>query len=156
MKRTTKIFSLTLFIMLFVSAIALFFVNAPTIKNTVEPTIEEFLTFEQEIIDLNKEFFDSQNNSGATGLDSEIDYSELGEFALKRLIVTGDVKNTYGAIKDISYGDMHILCYLTEDLTEAAYNKLVLDSSLTVMIDDIVEVEEYAETDYDYSSFRHR
>jgi len=81
-------------------------------------------------------------------------YRKYNKFALKRLIVNGEVNNTYGATNHISgYLDYNILCYDTEEDTKYAYNELKKDSELLVNTDGIVTPESYMDNEYDYSGF---
>ena len=122
-----------------------------------ENDVAEFLKFEQAILELN-------NTNGEKDLDNEIcavssksnddyDIRNDGEFALKRLIVQGKIQNTYGAINKISYNNLHILCYSSEQATELAYQQLSKNSSLDIIIDKIEKTQGYAEQDYSYTSY---
>ena len=119
--------------------------------------LESFLKFEQEIIDLNSQF-EKTSSTGKQKISSfmedenNVEPNSDSEFYLKRLIVQGEVQNTYGAIKDISYNNLHILCYLTEMETKQAYEELKKSEDLNVIIDEEVTINDYAENDYDYSS----
>ena len=120
-----------------------------------ESDLAEFLKFEQDIINLNSntEFFSISSLSIEDKSLNFLNSNENSEFALKRLIVQGDVKNTYGAIDKISYNDLHILCYLSEEDTQKAFEQLQKDNSLDVIIDKKENIEKYAEKDYSYLSY---
>ena len=96
-------------------------------ENTVADT-QAFLQFEQELMDMNSDLSmdtSDANASNDTGVGNSYSVSDDGEegndFGLKRLIVTGTVKNTYGAQKVASYDDLHILSYATEEETKIAH-----------------------------------
>ena len=73
------------------------------------------------------------------------------KYALKRLVVFGEVKNTYGASQVISgYDDITVLCYQTQEQTENAHKNLINDNA-EVYIDEIVSTASYSENVYDYS-----
>jgi len=113
--------------------------------------IASFLEFEKEIINLNKQndlsSFEVEDETNEIGIETnENDYS------LKRLIVQGNVSNTYGANKKVSYNNLHVLCYDSELETKQAYEALSKNSNLDVSIDEIVELEQYAEKEYSYTS----
>ena len=128
-------------------------------ENTSADT-QSFLQFEQDLMDMNSDLSmdtsddiaDDNNemkNSYSVSDDGEVE----NDFSLKRLIVTGTVKNTYGAQKVASYDDLHILSYATVEETKIAYKKLSADKSLIVSVDSVVEAEQYAEKEYDYSDY---
>lgn len=110
-----------------------------------------FLQFENAIMELNNK---NQNQLKAlsSGL-SEFNQNMQGEFALKRLIVQGNISDTYGATKKISYNNLHILCYSSEQATKKAFEQLSLNSSLDVMVDKQESLSKYAEKDYIYTSY---
>ena len=83
-------------------------------------------------------------------------YNIRNKFSLKRILVNGEVKNTYNASTFITgYKDYNVLCYDTIEETKYAYEQLLLDESLDVGLDAILSVseEEVAETEYDYSGY---
>ncbi|MBO5885077.1 MAG: S8/S53 family peptidase, partial [Clostridia bacterium] len=128
--------------------------------NEASSDLNQFLAFEQAVIDLNKnntplevkiEDGISQENQNVS--DTEIEQEEnFSKFELKRLIVTGDLKNNYGALNVYSYNDIHILAYSTEKETKLAYEELIKDSSLGVVIDQYHQTEGYADEAYDYTT----
>lgn len=131
--------------------------------NESNDDLSEFLQFEQKIIDMNNSddnvFYTSDNYSATYAnevLDTneEIEKCEESEFSLKRLIVQGKLTNTFGAIDRASYNNLHILCYETEQETQFAYEKLKELNDLDVVIDKYESVEEYAEKDYTYTSYK--
>lgn len=124
--------------------------NAESVSNTTD--VLQFIAGVKDLAGSDGVVFDSIVNSGDEILDSASSVST--KFALKRLIVNGDVKNNFGAIKDITgYKNYHILCYETKQQTEYAYNQLIKDENLVVAIDDIIESEAYYDTTYSYSSY---
>jgi len=141
---------------LFVLLVSFFFCDAFFAKAIDNNDMSSFLEFEQAIIDLNNEDNKSKNNQSMLLSYGRNNFSdeEDGEFSLKRLIVQGNLKKTYGASNVISYNNLHVLCYDSQKDTEYAYEKLLLDSSLDVFVDKIHKLEEYAEKDYDYSSYK--
>ena len=128
-------------------------------ENTSADT-QAFLQFEHDLMDMNSDLsMDTSDDNADDDNEMKNSYSvsddseEGNDFSLKRLIVTGTIKNTYGAQKVASYDNLHILSYATEDETKIAYNKLSADNSLIVSVDRIVQAEEYAEKEYDYSGY---
>ncbi|MBO5777691.1 MAG: S8 family serine peptidase [Clostridia bacterium] len=124
--------------------------DVPTDNNDTD----EFLSFEKEFLEMNSdagyiELDKSQNNAQNSLEIVETDNSS--QFNLKRLIVQGDIKDTYGAQKKASYNSLHILSYATEMETAKAYEALTKDKSLSVTIDSLVKTEGYADEEYDYS-----
>ncbi|MBO5777409.1 MAG: S8 family serine peptidase, partial [Clostridia bacterium] len=118
--------------------------------------ISSFLRFEQELIALNGDVNASLENAeryDSFVQDDNYFSNSTEEFYLQRLIVQGDVKDTYGASDVVSHNSLHILCYSSPQKTKSAYDKLSNDPSLTVSIDKYVETTEYAEQDYDYSAY---
>lgn len=124
--------------------------------------VTEFLKFEQAVIDFNnadelqidsdnQRDLMSANNDSTNKLQEQA--TTKSEFCLKRLIVQGDVADTYGAVDKISYNNMHILCYATEQSAKAAYEKLTKIDGLDVIIDRQEMLQNYAEKDYSYSSY---
>ncbi len=158
MKKILKIF--TICFILISSALA--FVFFPANRSTVnaefvqgdESEIEKFLEFEQAIMELNNS---PQAYSNINSIEESNTFEYLNEeddeFALKRLIVQGNLVETYGAINAISYNNLHILCYASKDNTKQAYNKLTQNQSLDVIVDKIEKVDKYAEQDYSYSGY---
>ncbi len=66
---------------------------------------------------------------------------DLSIFALKRLIVIGQVENTYGASSVIKgYKDYNILSYDTVEMTKYAYDQLSKDPSLIVVVDREISI----------------
>ncbi|MBO5777873.1 MAG: S8 family serine peptidase, partial [Clostridia bacterium] len=177
MKKSIFTAGLVLVLVLCVSLVCLVSLTDGTDNNVAsnaENNIELFLGFEQAVIEMNNdqsiENSDADNNisDSITSEDEalpELDSPELGDgkneyavdgaevedFSLKRLIVQGDIKDTYGAQKKASYNNLHILSYATIQDTEFAYNNLKADSSLDVFVDKEQHIEEYAEKEYDYS-----
>ena len=92
-------------------------------------------------------------------------YKIINKYSLKKLILRGEVKNTYGARRDISgYLDFHVLCYNTVDDTKNAYLNL-LNAGCDVVVDEIIsldtefqietdeEIQTNVEGEYDYSGY---
>lgn len=119
--------------------------------------ISEFLEFERAIIDMNNTpdiqiMSDSETTNEqpfTNGLNSTNE-----DFTLKRLIVQGNVQDTYGAIDKISYNNLHILCYTSQQDTEHAYKELSKDASLNVSIDKQETLQGYAEQEYSYDTHK--
>ncbi len=81
------------------------------------------------------------------------EYEVFSKYALKRLIVRGDVENTYGANDSvITYKNYNILSYDTERATKIAYEKFVAEGA-NVSIDMVITAEqvESQTVEYDYS-----
>ena len=96
--------------------ISLFVINAMSFSNddkkeevSVVKDISDFLSFEQEIIDLNNEVI-KDNDVTPLSLNNfkEEKIEDDNEFKLKRLMVRGDVRETYNALKVINYQNLHI------------------------------------------------
>lgn len=139
------------------AVVGIFFSTTIVTKNVAEASTidQDFLNFEQAVIDLNnKQESPSQKFSSPADVNEEEEINENSEFVLKRLIVTGSLKNTYSAYSVVSYNDIHILSYKTIAQTEYAYNQLLQDSNLTVMIDSVCEIQGYADNDYSYSEYK--
>jgi len=111
-----------------------------------DSSIEDFLEFESQVMELTNNH--TENFLGSPDSIEDIE----SEFQLKRLLVYGDLKQSYGAFKTISYKNVHILAFNTIAETEFAYNKLKNDPSFNVIIDKKVSLEGYADNEYDYSS----
>lgn len=118
--------------------------------------LSSFLEFEQKIIEINN----SDTNQNIKPLKTySIDYNteEIKDVEekriLNRLIVQGSLKDTCNAIDVVSFNNLHILCYSSLQETMDAYAQLIKDSSLNVSFDEIQTIEEYAEQDYDYTSY---
>ena len=131
--------------------------NFGVVSTSVGDTLQDFYNFENAIINLNKNDAKSQNETNkpfrlVNSDNEEQTVQEQSEFELKRLIVTGKLKETYGAISFYSYNNLHILCYNTTQETEFAYNELIKDKSLNVSIDQYHQPEGYADEIYDYST----
>ena len=91
-------------------------------------------------------------NNGYYSVEVDGEISIYHKYSLKRLIVFGDVKNTYGANQVISgYKDITVLCYKTQEQTQAAYNHLIEDN-VKVYADKIMTPASYNLNEYDYSS----
>ena len=112
----------------------------------------------QGIFDDNANFSDAKSyllQNGYIASEEGDRLSVYSKFQLKRLIVSGVVKNTYGATKVIDgYKDYSILCYETEEATEQAYNELLKNKSLSVSVDSILSADGYADNIYDYSTYK--
>lgn len=142
--------------------------------NSASSNLQEFLTFEQSIIDMtsfdanagvntmskrgvNTTFSTNSQMDLSTGAEEMVDELDIGidenNYELKRLIVQGNLRDTYGAVDKASYNDISVLAYATEQDTENAYNLLSKDTSLNVTIDTYEYIEGYAEKSYNYSSY---
>lgn len=130
---------------------------------------EEFINFENAVMGLIKNSPKQQLNNNdklSTGNDTysinklsqddngkNADISgENGQFQLKRLIVKGELKDSFGANGVYSYNGLHILSFNTEEETEYAYNQLIKDVNLNVVIDKYYTVESYADNEYSYTT----
>ena len=161
MKRNfTKILGITLIVctvaICICSAIGLYATHEST--NESSNDIASFLQFEQELIALNNDNIAAPNDIETEDMLSSQGNkfaveNNINEFYLKRLIVQGNLEDTYGASNVISYGNLHILSYSSPQETQLAYKELSKDSSLSVSIDRYATVEGYADKDYDYSSY---
>jgi len=152
--------------------LSIFSYNEETIS--ADADLKNFLDFEQQIIDLNSrpqtyglnasEIMTSDEinedsvkdyceNNGCYYVVENDDYTIYSEFELKRLIVMGDVVDTYGAINDISYDDLHILVYSTEEATEAAYERFSKETQFDVFASRLEQCDDYVDNEYDYTSY---
>lgn len=113
-------------------------------------SLSSFLEFEQAIIEMS-ELDDSEIS--LYGLEDNVDIVDE-TYKLKRLIVQGNIKNDYGAIDVVSYNNLHVLSYKSRQDTKYAYENLIKDKTLDVFIDEVKELEEYSEQDYDYSAYK--
>ena len=117
---------------------------------TSDEDFSSFLQFEQSII--------AMSNDNAPIIDSSINtenqyFFDTEEFALKRLIVQGNLEDTYGAYDVASYNDLHVLCYETVEETMSAFDKLSRNSNLSVFADRYEDIDSYFDKEYDYSGY---
>ena len=117
-------------------------------KKPQEDSVKAFLEFEQKIMEMTKN--DSVDNSLKSFSLSENE--EENKFVLKRLIVFGNVKNTYNAINTASFNNLTVLEYDSIEETEIAYNFLKEEKNINVLVDKYEKTTGYAETDYSYDS----
>ncbi len=111
---------------------------------------DDFVQFESEYINLLRK--DKENNVQSNSRSFSND--EESVFALKRLIVIGNLENDYGASMVIDgYKNYYILCYNSEQETEFAYNQLSKNENLYVIIDQKIYASDYADNDYSYSDY---
>lgn len=158
-------------------------INQSFSKSNKTDNLADFLAFEESIVSLNQNnsqvkttkfsedfsesFGDVSDNvlseedlkiyckqNNCYYLKTNFGYDVYSEFSLKRLIVCGNLKDSYGAEAVYSYNNISILSYSTEQATEKAYNELVKDTSLSVTIEKYQSVEGYANKDYNYSSYK--
>lgn len=137
--------------------ISLSFCLFSSIKVNAINTMSEFLSFEQAVIEINKDndFLVSMNGKENLLLDeASEDNRENDNYVLQRLIVQGNLKSSYGASKVVSYKNLHILCYESPSQTQYAYKRLKQDQSLYVFSDQINSLNEYAEKNYSYSTYK--
>ena len=148
--------------MMFCSAVAVFF-SMPTQttlaqENAQSQEISDFLRFEQAIIDLNnsqdQQVIVQQAVLAEVEIEEDIVYedSPSADFSLKRLIVQGNVTNTYSATDKVSFGNLSILCYKSEKETKDAFEKLTQNPNLDVVVDKVEKVDGYAQQDYTYTN----
>lgn len=85
-------------------------------------------------------------------------YEVYSMYESKRIIVMGNVTNTYGAEKVLTYQDYNLLNYKTEEETKFAYENLLADSNLVVALDCRVELTTSSTKtlDYDYSKHKNQ
>ncbi len=78
--------------------------------------------------------------------ETKTSYLVKNKFALKRLIITGELPSNHKANKVLSIDDMHILCYNTITDTKTAYQQLI-SQKINVSVDFILsaESEEFVE-----------
>ncbi len=116
--------------------------------SSASDSVKEFLVFEDEYKQLLNE-----ESSNAVMRMSGISNSQ-SPYSLKRLIVAGQLSQTYGANKVIEgYKNYYILCYDSEEATERAYNLLSLRDDLTVVVDQQVYASGYSDNTYSYSDY---
>ena len=132
-----------------------FFINNSTSANVYNDSYGDFIQFENKIIDLLNEDKETSSESGlkARSLNSSNNSASNSTFALKRLIVLGDIDYYYGAKEVISgYKDYNILSFDSEAQTAYAYNQLSKNDNITVIIDQEIHTSDYADNDYVYGS----
>lgn len=85
--------------------------------------------------------------------ETEDCYQIRNKFSLKRLIVTENISNSYGASKVISYKDIKFLCFDSEEATKMAYKQLIknnikvtVDSVVTADSEEVVKAQTYSDT----------
>lgn len=130
------------------------------VANAETNDLSEFLAFESAVVELNKNNNIQIDRKESIGQDeqfqddeiSEQEEQDTSEFKLKRLIVTGTLKENYGAISEVGYKDVHILVYPSEQATQNAYEQLIKDDSLNVVIDQYHKIESYADEEYNYTT----
>ena len=149
------------------------FFSSNEIKNvyatTNNYTVEDFLEFENAIKDLcendNYNLSNTNNNQissfSLSALNNTNENNALidnkssnnfSKFYLRRLIVIGNIEETFGATKIINgYKDYSILCYDTEEQTKYAYEQLLQNNNIKVIIDSVISTNDYADNIYDYS-----
>ena len=124
--------------------------NQNLFANKHQSIIDSFSGAPREIVE------DYCKENGLNLLQTENSYQIYEKFALKRLIVDGNIKKTYGAVKDISgYLNYHILCYNSIDATKLAYSKIKKDG-FDVWEDGLVSTASYADTDYSSTYSSHK
>lgn len=97
------------------------------------------------------------NQNDYVVLEQEDSYKIRNKYSLKRIIVNGEIEDTYNASVHISgYKDYNILCYDTIEQTKYAYQQYTAQEDLNVLLDAVattaeenVESEDY----YDYSPY---
>lgn len=181
MKNRFKVLFIALILILGVNFLTLSMFEITTKANeSGDNNTSDFFAFEQSVIELNNEdkpviIEDYAYESDCLNEDNTINLERLNDyciendsyyistqdgyevysnFGLKRLIVQGDLKQTYNASSVYSYGKLHILTYLTEEETEFAYNNLIKDDTLDVSFDKYENLESYADNSYDYSVYK--
>ncbi len=127
-------------------------------ENVHSQEVSDFLRFEQAIIDLNnskdQQVISQQVALAEVEIEEDIVCEDVQsvDFSLKRLIVQGNVTNTYGATDKLSFSNLNVLCYKTEKETKDAFEKLAQNSNLDVVVDKIEKVDGYAQQDYTYTN----
>lgn len=155
MKRYIKLFAI-ISIFVFVACLVNFPKDNKEEKKEIIEDVTDFLEFEQSIIELNQNNFENEENITPLSFSNEGTQVDEGddEFILKRLIVQGDLKEIYGASKVINYNDLHVLCYQNKTETKKAYEELIKDKTISVFVDQLHKLEEYAEKEYDYTDYK--
>ncbi len=125
-----------------------------SIKNNT--TGENYQTFESSLnSSLDGEIFrDICNKLGYVAFETFDGYEIFSKYVLKRLIVFGDIDETYGATKVVSgYKNYNVLCYENEFDTKNAYNNLIAEGT-EVYVDSVIVAQAETEGSYDYSNDR--
>ena len=88
--------------------------------------------------------------------DNSDGYEIYNKYKAKRIIVFGEVNNSFGASEVLTLDDYNILFYETEVQTEFAYKSLIEDKSLIVVLDMLIKCDDAAsvDTEYDYSGLQ--
>ncbi len=152
MKAKVKIF-IILIALIFNSSLFLF-EGVDASSNDLEINELDFSSFERAIIELNNLDKTTYSMRRTSQNDTVIESQTKDLYKLKRLIVHGKLKETYGAIDVISYDNLHILCYSSSSNTEYAYKQLQKDTSLNVIVDQQHKVDDYAMNDYSYDGYK--
>lgn len=96
------------------------------------------------------------NSNDYTISEEEDCYAIRNIYSSQRIIAIGEVENNFNATKVISgYEDISILCYDSIEQTKTAYQNLLCDENINVMIDSVVTASDFevGENTYDYSDF---
>lgn len=136
------IFCLTIFCMPF------------SVKAENNSTIEDFYQFENKFLDLlndENNVTDNESSFKTRSFSSDKSISENSTFALKRLIVIGEIEYYYGATNVINgYKNYNILSFNSEEDTAYAYEQLSKNKNITVIIDQEIHINDYADNNYSY------
>lgn len=125
-----------------------------SIKNNT--TGENYQTFKPSLnTSVDSEMFrDICNELGYVAFETSDGYEIFSKYVLKRLIVFGDIDESYGATNVVSgYKNYNILSYDNEFDTKNAYKKLIADGQ-EVYVDSVIVAQAEVEGSYDYSNDR--
>ena len=115
--KKSKFFGFTLLICVLLLCLASTIDFDITDSNTIASTesLASFLEFEQAVVAMNKNnLANPKIEHGDVLIDEGNKFSienAVDEFYLQRLIVQGNIDDTYGASDVVSYNNLHILCY---------------------------------------------
>lgn len=107
--------------------------------NTLNNEITTFSLEDNRVLTKNQ-FAEYCSTNDLTMEETETSYLVMHKFALKRLIIMGELPKNHKANKVISYDDMHILCYNSIEETKSAYLNLT-SRNIDVAVDFVVSAE---------------
>lgn len=149
-KKSFFVFLVAIVILVF--TLGLNFLGSKLQNEPRKNAVEDFYAFESAYLALKDE--EQKANNGEFSANSfSLASEQESTYSLKRLIVVGELKNSYGATTVIvGYKDYSFLCYETEEQTAYAYQMLSKDEDLIVVVDSVITLEDYADEEYQYDN----
>lgn len=143
-----SLFSFVLFALLTIFCLG-FLIDVDNTSYAESGSVEDFYRFEDEFLKLVSE--EEDNGLSARSFSKNNYEDEDSVFALKRLIVIGEIDYYYGATSVIDgYKNYNILAFDSEEDTEQAYNQLSKNEDLIVIVDQKIYIDDYADNNYTY------